>query len=258
MRARVGLAIVFVAGFLCPHALAREEPAQPARELVDKVIAAARTTGFRGRAKLIVTSGEKRDVKQLLIKGSNNGTTTRTLYQVLWPSDQKRAVLLEKAGNKPTTGYLYSSPGLMKPLTPALLSAPLFDSDLAIEDVTEDFWGWPARVAGEETVKDRRCQVITFKPPPSATTAYTMVKCWLSPDLLLPLAVEKYGKGGRLAKRITADRLVRESNRWVIATAIVEHGSSRTSIEGSKSDRDLDLSPAEFEPEAVLRALQSN
>jgi Outer membrane lipoprotein-sorting protein len=230
----------------------------PTRELVEKVIAAARTTGFSARARLIVASGEKREVKQLLIKGSDNGTTVWTLYRVLWPTAQKAAVLLEKLRDRPTTGYLFSESGSIKPLAPALLSAPLFDSDLAIEDVTEDFWDWPVRLVGEETVKERLCRIITFKPTRNAATAYSMVKCWISPDLLLPLAVEKYDKAGRLNKRITADRLVQENNRWVIASATIERGSSRTTFEGSKSERDLNFSPVEFRPEAVLRALKSN
>ena len=71
----------------------------------------------------------------------------------------------------------------------------------------------------------------------------------------MPLRVEKYGKNRRLIRRIMADRIMKVNNRWTAANIIVgpDGGNSRTVLEGSKSERDLDLPAAEFTLEAIRR-----
>ena len=229
-----------------------------ARELVAKVVEANRTSGFRIRAKLVVTTAnpEHRDVKQLLIKSRTEGKTTTMLYQVLWPAESKgQALLIERKGGS-VSGFLFEPPGTVKRLSATLLAQPFFGSDLAIEDLAEDFWDWPSqKIVGEETIDKRLCTIVESRPSADAASSYSVVKTWIAPDLALPLRVDKYGKNRRLIRRITADRIVKVNDRWTAANIIVDPdgGNSRTVLEGSKSERDLDLPAAEFTLEAIKR-----
>jgi hypothetical protein len=229
-----------------------------ARQLVAKVIEANRTTGFRVRAKLVVTTAnpEHREVKQLLIKSRTDGQTTTTLYQILWPAESKgQSLLIERKGDS-VSGFLFEPPGTVKKLSAAMLSQPFFGSDLAIEDLAEDFWDWPSqKIVGEETIDKKLCTIVESRPPGDAASSYLVVKTWIAPELALPLRVEKYGKNRRLVRRITADRIMKVNDRWTAANIIVDPdgGNSRTVLEGSKSERDLDLPAADFTLEAIKR-----
>jgi hypothetical protein len=229
-----------------------------AHQLIAKVVEANRTTGFRARAKLVVTTADPghREVKQLLIKGRTDGKTTTMLYQVLWPAESKgQALLIERRGDS-VSGFLFEPPGTVRKLSATLLTQPFFGSDLAVEDLAEDFWDWPSqKIVGEETIDKRLCTIVESQPPADAATSYSVVKTWIAPELALPLRCEKYGKNRRLLKRITADRIVKVQNHWAAADIIVDPdgGNSRTVLEGSKSERDLDLPAAEFTLEAIKR-----
>jgi hypothetical protein len=229
-----------------------------AHQLVAKVVEANRTSGFRVRAKLVVTTAnpEHREVKQLLIKSRTEGKTTTTLYQVLWPAESKgQSLLVERRGDS-VSGFLFEPPGMVKKLSAALLAQPFLGSDLAIEDLAEDFWDWPSqKIVGEETIDKKVCTIVESRPPGDAASSYMVVKTWIASELALPLRVEKYGRNRRLVKRITANRIVKVNNRWTAANIIVDPdgGNSRTVLEGSKSERDLDLPAADFTLEAIKR-----
>jgi hypothetical protein len=234
-----------------------------ARQLITAVLEAGKTTGLRVRSKLIVTTSnpEQRDVKQLLIKSRSDGKNTDTLYQILWPAEFKgQSLLVKKSPGHSVSGVLFEPPDTVKKLTSALMAQSFFGSDLLIEDLAEDFWEWPSqKTVGEEMVKDKTCKIVESRPGSSASTSYSLVKTWISPELALPLRVEKYGKDRRLVRRIMADRIMNVDNHWTAATIIVDsaRAGSRTTLEGSKADRDLALPAADFTIEAVKREAQA-
>ena len=261
MKTRAILICLALSLLLDPAALlAAAADTSAAQELVAKVVEANRTTGFRAQAKLVVTTAnpEQRDVKQLLIKSRTEGKTTTTLYQVLWPPESKgQALLIEKIGDS-VSGFLFEPPNTVKKFSPALLAQPFFGSDLSIEDLTQDFWDWPSqKIVGEETVDKRLCTIVESRPPPDAASSYLVIKTWIAPELALPLRAEKYGKNKRLVRRIMADRLMKINDHWRAANIIIdpEGGNSRTVLEGSKSERDLELAAGEFTLEAIKRPL---
>jgi outer membrane lipoprotein-sorting protein len=233
-----------------------------ARQLMAKVVEASRTSGFRVRSKLIVTTAnsDHREAKQLLIKGRNDGKTATTLYQILWPSELKgHSLLIEKSGSA-VSGFLFEPTDTVKKLSFTLMTQPFFGSDLAIEDLAEDFWDWPSqKIVGEETIKEKLCTIVESRPPADAATSYSLVKTWIAPELALPLRVEKYGKNRRLVRRITADRIMKVHDRWTAATIIVDldGANTRTILEGSKADHDLDLPAADFTLEAIKRGVRN-
>jgi len=224
-----------------------------AQHLINRVIDSRKTSGFRVRAKLILTvpGSSKRDARQLLIKGRRDGEATRILYQALWPAEFKgRALLVEKPGDGKTTGFLFEPPEKVTPLTPDLMTRPFLDSDLTIEDLTEDFWRWPSQaIVGEEIVDLKPCKIVESRPPDGLVTSYSLVRSWISPELSLPLRVHKFGKDGQLLKRFNVEKLVKqEGNRWAPATLVIEPADNRhrTMLDGSKSERDIEIPAEDF------------
>lgn len=249
--------------FVCLACLAGNPDASAAddltaEQLINKVVDSRKTTGFRVRAKLILTvSGSgKRDARQLLIKSRRDGEATKILYQALWPAEFKgRALLVEKSGDGKTTGFLFEPPGKVTPLTPELMTRPFLDSDLSIEDLTEDFWRWPLqKIVGDETVDMKPCKIIESRPPDGLVTSYSLIKSWISPEMSLPMRLHKFGKDGKLVKRFNVEKVIKqENNRWAPATLVVEPAddSHRTMLDGSKSERDIEIPAEDFTLEKI-------
>ncbi|MBI5393893.1 MAG: outer membrane lipoprotein-sorting protein [Verrucomicrobia bacterium] len=229
-----------------------------AGQLISKVVDSRKTTGFRIRAKLILTKpgSGKRDTRQLLIKSRRDGDATKILYQALWPNEFKgRALLVEKSGDGRTTGFLFEPPDKVTPLTPELMTRQFLDSDLAIEDLTEDFWRWPSqKIIGDETVDMKPCKIVESRPPDGLVTSYSLIKSWISPEMSLPMRLHKFGKDGKLVKRFNVEKLIKqENNRWAPATLVIEPAddSHRTMLDGSKSERDIEIPAEDFTLEKI-------
>jgi len=245
---------------LLAAALAGSEPT--ADQLIAQVLEARQTTGFRVRARLVCgRSTVDGDVQQLLIKGRRDGAVTKTLYQVLWPaSTAGRALVIEKSAGHKVTGFLFEPPDKVTPLTPAVMSQPLFGSDLTIEDVAEEFWHWPApKIVGEETMAGRLCQIVEARPPTNAASSYAVIRVWVAADIALPVRLEKLDREGRLVKTFRVERLLQqEDGTWAAAQAIVEPAQSpnRTVLQGSRAERGVEIPVEDFTPErlkAVVR-----
>jgi len=236
-----------------------------AEQLIAKVEAAQRTSGFRTRAKLIKTTpGSKTpEVMQLVIKGRREGESIRMLYQILWPKEAMgRALVVETSADGKVSGFLFEPPDRQVPLTPKVMSQPLFGTDVTVEDVAEAYWRWPRqKLAGEEKVSGRQCTIIESRPGAGTATAYSLVKSWIAPDIALPIMVEKFGKDGALVKRFLAAKVVKQSpGSWAAAIMVVDSvgGRGRTTLEGTRSERDIEVPAEQFTPEALKRIFTSS
>jgi hypothetical protein len=260
---RAGAIVAFAATFLA----AMSVPATPqtkgsaltADQVINRVIDARTTSGSRVHARLMRTSGgpdvEKgKDTRQLLIKTTRDGEKTKTLYQVLWPREfAGDSILIEDSGDHHPKGFLYQKK-IATPLTNQMLEAPFFGSDLRIEDVIENFWYWPSRrLAGEDTIDKRACTIVELRPGPDSETQYSMVKVWVATDIALPMKVQFFARDGRLLKTVTTDRVVKEGKVWLAATMKIQPAGSKsqTVLEGTKSERDLQLPSADFTLDAI-------
>jgi hypothetical protein len=228
-----------------------------AEQIVAKVIAARRTSGFRVHAKLIRTppgAGAAKETRQLLIKSRREGEATKTLYQVLWPAQfAGEAILVEDSGDHQMKGFVFRN-GAATPLSSQMMESEFFGSDLRIEDAVEGFWYWPSRKSvGSEIIDKRHCTIVELRPGPDTVTQYSMVKVWISPEISLAMKIQFYGRDGKLVKTVTTDRVVKEGRIWLAATLKVlpASGRSQTVLEGTKSERDLQLPAADFTTEAI-------
>lgn len=262
LKCRAGVLALFVALVSCLIAVGpgcAEELA--ADQIIAKVKDARTTAGFRIRAKLVHTQlpSEKRDARQLLIKGRRDGESITVLYQLIWPSAfAGHSLVVEKSADHKLGGFLFEQPDKVTSLTPSLVTQRFFESDFTIEDVIEGYWDWPLqKIVGEESVKGRLCKILESRPSTDTSTAYSLVKTWVATDIAMALRVETFGKDGELVKRIRVDKFVKQAdNHWAAAIVTVEpaDGKSRTTLEGTKSERDLDIPAEEFTLEKIKSA----
>ena len=184
--------------------------AQTAAELVAKVLSRQQTRGFIVRARLVTgePGSERPAVVQVRTIGRRDGKTARLLCQALWPSSLKgRAVYVQKDGPQAVSGFVFQPPDSVTELSGDVLSMPLFDTDLTMEDLQEDFWSWPGPVAaGGDTVDGKPCRVVELRPPAGVRTAYTLVTTCISPERSLPLRIDAFGKNGAPARREEGDQ----------------------------------------------------
>jgi hypothetical protein len=230
-----------------------------AERLVQAVLDARKTTGFRVRAKLTRTTDGVEVGRNLLISGRRDGERTAVVYRVTGPlAAAGQALLLQDAGDHDPSGARIER-STITPLTVAMLNEPFFDSDLRIEDVFESFWFWRSpRIVGEQTVGNRRCAIVELQPPPHAPTRYSRVTAWIAIDLALPLRIDLHDRDEARVTRLMAGRIVKRDGRWAAARLLVEPGDgrSRTVLEVSKFERDLVLPAADFTVDAIVRAIQ--
>ncbi len=134
------------------------------------------------------------------------------------------------------------------------MNRPYLDSDLTIEDLAEDFWQWPSqKISGEETINGEVCQILDSRPPDGARSAYSVIRSWISPEKLVPLRIEKFGRDRRLAKRFTVQKTTRRDGIWVPITTVVQSPESTrlTTLELSRGDRDVEIPLEEFSLERI-------
>jgi hypothetical protein len=263
-RRHLARLILTAAAFCAAGAASANSEPPGADALIAQVMAARRTTGYRVRARLIrTTSGsEQRDVKQLLIKGRQEGDNSKALYQILWPASlQGQTVVIEKTAGQNARAWMLTPPDRVATLAPNGPGGMFFGSDLTLEDVEEEYWHWPdQRIVGEETVGQRRCKILESRPPNGTASAYAVIRTWIAADISLPLRVEKFGRDGRLIKRISADKVARrKDNSWTAADVIVEpaDGRTRTVLEGTRAERDIDVPDKDFTVEQIEALLHS-
>lgn len=230
-----------------------------ADDLIAKMLDSQNTRGAMVRAKLTVED-EKSDQKssaQIRIRMRRDADMTRMLFQVLWPDAHKgEAVCIERTNRGVTGGFIFQPPEKVTPLTAANMGRTYLESDLTIEDLADEFWQWPSqKITGEETIRGDVCQIVESRPPAGTKGGYSLVRSWISPDKLLPLRMDKFGRDERLAKRVTVQKTTRHEGIWAPMTTFVQSaGKTRvTTLELSRGDRDMEIPIEEFSLQRVRK-----
>lgn len=195
--------------------------------------------------------GAKTETLQLQIKQRRTKGGTDVLYQVLFPKERKgESVLLRKSGARGASGTVFTPPDQVKPVGD--LKETLFGSDLAYEDVVEDFFAWDQQSLGAtEAVQGVTCQVLESKPG-KARSIYGSVKSWIDLRRMVPMRVEKYSGSGKLMRRIETTRVVTESGHAIPANLTVQSGrQGATDLDGSRIKHDVAYTERDFTPEGM-------
>ena len=253
------LLILCLAACHCvPLAMADEAPT--AAELAAKLNAAVLDNASTVRLKMdfLPSAGAEKVVLQLKVNARRTKAATDVHYEVLWPKDRKEgSFVLRKAAGQSATGAVFHPPDSVKPLSSSQLQEGIFGSDLAYEDVADNYFAWERQeIVGGETVNRVPCQILESRPGKGDQSGYSRVRTWIDVRRMVPLKVEKYGANGQLVRRITITLVGKDDlNRAIPANFTVERPGreSRTILEGSNIKHGVTLGDADFSP-AILRA----
>ena len=201
-------------------------------------------------------SGGGKTVLQLQVKSRRTKSATDLVYQVLWPKERKgEAFLLRKSGGRAPTGSAFTLPDSLVAISSSKMKDGIFGSDLAYEDLVENFFAWENQaIVGTETIDRVACQILESKPGKGDRATYPKVRSWIDTKRMVPLRVEKYADSGKLAKRIDTTRVAKDdTGRTVAASFSLQRPGqdSLTEIEGSNIKHDVTLADSDFTPEAL-------
>jgi outer membrane lipoprotein-sorting protein len=192
---------------------------------------------------------------QIQIKERRTKSATDLVYQVLWPQTRKgESVLLRQEAGGSASGTTFIPPDKSQTLTSAQLREPFFGSDLSYLDVIEDPLSWDNQtITGTDVVNGVNCTVLESKPS-KGESAYAKVRCWVDPNRLLLMRIEKYLPSGELRVRIDTTRVSNDDKgRPIPANLTVQdpNKGSVTELDGSRIKHNVTFNDSEFTPEGL-------
>ncbi len=236
------------------HAADKAPAPMSAADLAARLSAGVEDGNSFVRVRLDV-KGDATSTLQLQIKQRRTKGSAEVVYQVLWPKERKgEAVLLRKAGNAAASGTLFVPPNSLRTLGAGEMKEALFGSDLAYEDVVENFFGWEQQaIVGTEEVDGVTCQILESKPGKGGRSIYASVRSWIDTRRLVPLRVEKYSSSGQLLRRIDTTRVVSADGRQIPANLSVRRPgqNSVTTLDGSRIKHGVAYTDREFTPDGL-------
>lgn len=233
-------------------ALGRAEDPPNAADLAAKLAAAVQDGDSVARAKFKFTpAGVAAPVQlQVQIKARRTKSAAAVSYQVLWPPERKgETVVLRQSPGGTIEGVAFTPPDTRRKLGRAQASDPLLGSDLALQDVVENFFLWPGQtLAGTEKIGAAECLILDSKPASGDPTPYGRVRSWVDTRKMLPLRVEKFDRDGKLARRIETTLTARDDLGRPVPAAmtVTGPGGGTTEIDGSNIRHDVILNDADF------------
>src|SRR6516225_5156148 len=252
-------AVILGLGWLVSTAFATD--AQPtaisARELANRLSALRDGNSYtRVRVEVKQPGGTTKMALQLQSKERRTKNVADVVYQVLWPKERKgEAVLLHKSDGGSATGSLFMPPDKLGTLNASQMSDSLFGSDLSYQDVIENFFAWESQtIVGNDVVDHVNCLILESKPGKGESSTYASVRSWIDPRRFVPLRVEKYMTGGRLARRIDTTRVAADDRGRFIPAGLTVRGlrtDSFTELDGSTIKHGMAYANADFSPEGL-------
>jgi hypothetical protein len=249
----VCLALVFI---LAPTGMGEE--ALSAKDLAARLSGTVEDgeSGTRLRLKIKPTKGEGETVVQVQVKARRSAAKTEIMYQVLWPKESKgQAFLVQREGKGTAKGVAYTPPKTLDQLAGGKMMNPVFGSDLAYQDVVENFFKWEQQqLDGKEAVERTECVILESKPGSGDPTPYGKVRSWIDPQKLVVMKVEKYDTSGKLVRSIETTRVYKDERKlYIPASLLVRRSGSGTvtEIEGSNIRRDVEFKDEDFTTKAL-------
>jgi hypothetical protein len=198
-------------------------------------------------------AGKEKTSLQVQIKARRSAAKTEVVYQVLWPNDHKeKAFVLRKQRGRAPEGSVLRLPDTISPLKRANMKDSVFGSDLAYEDVVENFFRWEKQsLAGNEKIRRVKCIILESKPGANNPTHYGSVRSWIDPRKLVPMRVMKYDRSGKLAVTIVTDDVSKNDRTVNVPSELTvsrEGSGTVTTVQGTGIRHDVRYSNKDFTP----------
>ena len=244
---RSGLAALLVVAF---SGGLRAEAPLTAAQLAGRLASAVEDGEATARARFKTGSGE---VLQVQIKSRRGPGRTAVAYEVLWPADRKgETVILRRSGGGAPEGWIKSPAGEPKQIAAAQLTDGIFGSELALQDVIENFFRWGKQaLVGQERVSNADCVILESRPGGRDSTSYGKVRSWIDPRRLVAMRVEKYDRSGRLVRRIETKQVAKDDQGRHVPAGMEVTQTGRTGateISGSNIRHDVRHEDTVFAP----------
>jgi hypothetical protein len=261
----LALTALLAFSMLASPAHAANPPALSAKDLAAHLSTLQQDGSSHIRLKFVIKSASENKVLQLQILQRRTKESTEVIYQILWPKErQGESVLLKKSGSQAPAGTQFVPPDKLSTLGPSAMKFPLFNSDLALADLIENFYTWENQsLQGEEMIGKVNCQILESTPGKSQSSIYSRVRSWVDPERLVPLRVEKHLSTGGGIRRIETTLVTKNDNGQNIpANLLIEgpRGDSSTEVEGSRLNTQVVFDDKDFTPEALeeIKKLKSS
>ena len=250
--------IIYLGFFCVTMSAVAEEKALSATELAARLgeVVEDGDSATRLRLTIAPAGGGEKIIFQVQVKARRTSDKTDVLYQVLWPKVSKgQAFLIQQDRGGTPKGVAYdSATKKVTTLSESKMKDSLPNSDLAYQDVVENFFRWEEqKITGTEEVDRVECVILESKPGSKDLTPYSKVRTWIDPRRLVALRVEKYDASGKLARKIDTTRVTKDSGNYIPASLVVRRadGSTVTEIEGSNIRHDVKYEDKDFTTAAL-------
>lgn len=205
----------------------------------------------RLRISIEPTGGGEKTVMQVQVKARRAAGKTEVVYQLLWPKDRMgESFLITKNKGSAAEGTSFQLPQTVTPLNAAQMKGAVFGSDLAYQDVVENFFEWEHQaLVGKETIDRVDCLILESKPGENDSTPYRLVRSWIDPKKRIAMRVEKYDSTDKLVCRIDTARVAKtDQGKDIPASLIVRRSGSGTvtELEGSNIRHDVKFADRDF------------
>lgn len=240
------LAIALSAALVLPARAAENAP-MTASQLAAKLSAQQEGVSYV-RLRMDI-KGATNETLQLQVKQRRTKGGAEVVYQVLWPKERKgESVLVRKSGGR-ASGSIFTPPNEVRAIDG--LSTPLLGSDLALEDVVEDFFAWDQQsFAGTEEVDGVKCQILESKPGKNERSIYGSVRSWIDLRRMVPLRVEKLSRSGQVVRRVDTTRVVADAGHHIPANLTIR-ARGVTQLDGSRIKHDVAFTDRDFSVEGL-------
>lgn len=249
---------VFVAATVMLSSVSAQNEAPSAKALAERLSNNLQDGNSEVRLKIEIPAvdGNPKTVLQLKVKSRRDKSATELVYQVLWPKERKgEGFLLKRSGSRAPGGTLLLPPNTLVQLTASKMKDGIFGSDLTYADLVEDFFSWSdQKILGSETVGNVPCVILESKPGSGNSSIYAKVQSWIDTKRMVPLRVDKYYGGGKLARRIETTRVAKDDSGRQIPASFSVMGPDQgppTILEGSSSKHEVTFSDSDFTQEAI-------
>jgi hypothetical protein len=169
------------------------------------------------------------------------------LYTVTFAKDpalKGARLLVRTKDGKELAGSVFVPGQPVRSLSAADRTLPVFGTDMTVEDLITDFFGWTTHTqTGTEKVGNNDCVII------ESTSGQRKVKSWVEAKRYIPWRVQLFDDQGKPAREVLTTKVMRAKTGYWLPTAVTIStlgAGTSTEFTGTGADTDITFTDADF------------